>query len=196
MVNLAIFVSGNGTNCENLIKYFKDSKDVQVVLVLSNKSDAYALTRAKNLSIPTEVMPKSSFSDEQTLMGKMSEYKVDFIVLAGFLLLIPKFLIEAYPRKIINLHPALLPKFGGKGMYGHFVHEAVYEAGEKETGMTVHYVSEERDGGEIIDQYKVPLDPSDTPIEIAKKEHELEMKYFPKVVDNVIKSTDFAAETN
>ena len=119
-------------------------------------------------------------------MPLMAKYRIDFIVLAGFLLVVPDFLINAYPRRMINLHPALLPKFGGIGMYGHHVHEAVKAAGESETGMTVHYVSNEVDGGEIIAQYSTPVLPEDTPDQIAEKEHILEMKYFPIVVEKVL----------
>lgn len=186
MRNIAIFVSGSGTNCENIIRYFADSKDINVALVLSNRADAYALVRAQKYQVPTIVMPKSEFNDEGKMMSLMSEYKIDFIVLAGFLLMVPDFLIKHYSRHMINIHPALLPKFGGKGMYGMHVHEAVKAAGEKETGMTVHYVSNECDGGEIIAQFRTPLLPNDTPEDIAAKEHVLEQKYFPGVIEKVI----------
>ena len=154
-MNIAIFVSGSGTNCENLIKYFAGSENVNCALVVSNKFDAYA--------------------------------GIDFIVLAGFLPLVPSFLIDAYPHRIINIHPALLPKYGGKGMWGHHVHEAVKAAGETETGMTVHWVTPVCDSGEIIAQYKVAISPNDTVDDIAEKEHQLEMKYFPTVVEEVLK---------
>ena len=186
MVNIAIFVSGNGTNCENLIKYFKGSRSVRVALVLSNRPDAYALARAEKYNIPTAVLPKAEFSKAEVLLPLMKEYEIGFIVLAGFLLVIPEFLIDEYDHRMINLHPALLPKFGGIGMYGHHVHEAIKAAGEKETGMTVHWVSSDVDGGEIIAQFKTPLDPSDTPEDIAAKEHVLEMEHFPQVVEKVI----------
>jgi phosphoribosylglycinamide formyltransferase-1 len=120
-------------------------------------------------------------------MGLMKEYQIDFIVLAGFLLMIPDFLIRAFDHRMINIHPALLPKYGGKGMYGHHVHEAIKAAGEKETGMTVHWVSNVCDGGEIIAQYHTPLSPDDTPDDIAAKEHVLEQKYFPNVIDDILK---------
>src|SRR5574344_10720 len=184
---IAIFVSGSGTNCENIIRYFADQKKgVEVAMVLCNKPDAYALVRAKNLGIPTIVMPKAEFNNEDVLMNTLHDYKIEFIVLAGFLLMIPAFLIKAYDHKMLNLHPALLPKFGGKGMYGHHVHEAIKAAGEKETGMTVHWVSDVCDGGEIIAQYKTPITPDDTPDDIAEKEHILEMKYFPQIIEKTI----------
>lgn len=185
-VNIAVFVSGNGSNCENLIRYFDGNKAVSISLVLSNKPDAYALERAQRLGVPTAVTRKDDFSNPDILMPILQKYDVDFIVLAGFLLMIPDWLIARYDHRMINLHPALLPKYGGKGMYGHHVHEAVKAAGEKETGMTVHWVSSECDGGEIIAQYRVALSPDDTADDIAEKEHELEMKYFPKVVEKVI----------
>ncbi|MCI6160328.1 MAG: phosphoribosylglycinamide formyltransferase [Prevotella sp.] len=184
--NVAVFVSGSGSNCENIIRYFADSEKVNVSLVVSNRDEAYALVRARNLGVPTAVLPKAALNDEETLMGVLREHKIHFVVLAGFLLMVPSFLIKAFPRRIINLHPALLPKFGGKGMWGHHVHEAVKAAGEKETGMTVHYVSEVCDEGEIIAQFSTPLAPDDTPDDIAAKEHVLEMEFFPKVIETVI----------
>lgn len=186
MTNIAIFVSGGGTNCENLIKYFAGSDRVNCALVISNKADAYALVRAERLGVPTAVAPKAQLHDEQYMMNLLQQYDINFIVLAGFLPLVPDYLIEAFPRRIINLHPALLPKFGGKGMWGHHVHEAVKAAGETETGMTVHYVTPVCDGGEIIAQYRCALSPDDTVDDIAEKEHQLEMKYFPLVVDKVL----------
>lgn len=188
MTNIAIFVSGSGTNCENIIRHFTDSKNVKIALVLSNRSDAYALVRAEKYNIPTVVLPKTDFYKEDQLLGLMQTYAIDFIVLAGFLLMIPDFLIHAYNRRMVNLHPALLPKFGGKGMYGHHVHEAVKAAGETETGMTVHWVSSICDGGEIIAQYRTPINPEDTPDDIAAKEHILEQKYFPTVIEQVLQS--------
>ena len=186
MINLAIFVSGGGTNCENFIKYFAGSERVNCALVVSNKADAYALVRAERLGVPTAVAPKAQLHDEQYMMNLLRQYNIDFIVLAGFLPLVPDYLIAAFPRRIVNLHPALLPKFGGKGMWGHHVHEAVKAAGEKETGMTVHYVSPVCDGGEIIAQYRCALSPEDSVDDIAEKEHQLEMQYFPLVVDKVL----------
>lgn len=185
-VNVAIFVSGSGTNCENLIRYFKDSDRVCCALVVSNKADAYGLVRAERLGVPTAVTSKVQLNDEQVMMPLLRQYNIDFIVLAGFLPLIPNFLIDAYPRRIVNLHPALLPKYGGKGMWGHHVHEAVKEAGETETGMTVHYVTPVCDSGEIIAQYRVALLPTDTVSDIAEKEHLLEIQYFPLVIEQVI----------
>jgi phosphoribosylglycinamide formyltransferase-1 len=188
MTNVAIFVSGSGTNCENIIRYFKDSEQVKIRLVVSNKADAYALVRAQNQGVPTAVISKQDFNDREKMTSLLEEYDIQFIVLAGFLLIVPNFLIEAYDRRMINIHPALLPKYGGKGMYGHHVHEAVKAAGETETGMTVHYVSNVCDGGEIIAQFRTPLSPDDTPDDIAHKEHLLEMEHFPRVIEQIIDS--------
>lgn len=185
---VAIFVSGTGTNCENIIRYFAGSEVVNIALVVSNKSDAPALEKARRLGVPTEVVSKSQLSDSSFMLPLLRERDIHFIVLAGFLLMIPDYLIAAYPRRIINLHPSLLPKFGGKGMYGHHVHEAVKAAGETETGMTVHYVTGECDDGEIIAQYKTAISPEDTPEDIAAKENLLEMRYYPLVIKQVLQN--------
>lgn len=185
-MNIAIFVSGNGSNCENIIRYFEADPHIRVALVLSNKPDAYALTRARRLHVPTAVMPKLQFGEKDKLLPLLADYEIDFIVLAGFLLYIPDFLVKAFDHRMINLHPALLPKFGGKGMYGHHVHQAVKAAGERETGMTVHWVNEQMDGGDIIAQYRTPLSPDDDVATIARKEHDLEIRYFPLVIRKVI----------
>lgn len=184
-LTIAIFVSGGGTNCENIIEYFKDSESVHIALVVSNRADAFALERARRHEVPTTIISKADLSNPDIVMPLMEHYGIEFIVLAGFLPLIPNYLIDAYPRRIVNLHPALLPKFGGKGMYGHHVHEAVKAAGETETGMTVHYVSPVCDGGDIIAQFSTPLSPDDTVDDIAEKEHVLEMKHFPKVLEQL-----------
>ncbi|MBQ4023712.1 MAG: phosphoribosylglycinamide formyltransferase [Prevotella sp.] len=184
--NIAILVSGSGTNCENIIRYFADKPEVNVSLVLSNKADAYALVRAERLGVDRSVMSKADFNDESKLMPLLQEHDVQFIVLAGFLLMVPDFLLQAYPHRIVNIHPSLLPKYGGRGMWGHHVHEAVKAAGEKESGITIHYVSEVCDGGEIIAQFHTALAPDDTPDDIAAKIHELEQAHFPQVIEEVI----------
>lgn len=184
--NIAIFVSGSGSNCENLIRHFEGSSQVCISLVVSNRQDAYALVRTERLGVPSVVVSKAQLHSPDHLLPLLEKYNIQFIVLAGFLPLIPNYLIERYPRRIVNLHPALLPKYGGKGMWGHHVHEAVKAAGEKETGMTVHYVSEVCDGGEIIAQFSVLLSPDDSVDDIAAKEHELEMRHFPEVVERLV----------
>ena len=185
-INIAIFVSGSGTNCENLIRYFDGSETVNCALVVSNKADAPALEKATRLGVPTAVTPKADLNNSDVMLPLFRKYNIGFIVLAGFLPLIPNFLIDAYPRRIVNIHPALLPKYGGKGMWGHHVHEAVKAAGETETGMTVHWVTPVCDGGDIIAQYKVALSPDDTVDDIAEKEHQLEMKYFPSLIKQLL----------
>ena len=184
--NIAIFVSGSGSNCENLIKSFYGAELVNCALVVSNKADAYALVRAERLGVPTAIAPKADLQNPDVMLPLLRKYDIGFIVLAGFLPLVPDFLIDAFPRAIINIHPALLPKYGGKGMWGHHVHEAVKAAGETETGMTVHWVTPVCDSGEIIAQFRVALSPDDTAEDIAEKEHQLEMAHFPKVVEEVI----------
>ena len=189
MINLAIFVSGGGTNCESLIRHFENSEKYRVALVVSNKADAYALVRAKNHNVPTAVMPKAKLNDPKEFLPLMTMYGIQFVVLAGFLPIVPDYLIDAFPRRMVNLHPALLPKYGGKGMWGHHVHEAVKAAGESETGMTVHYVSSVCDGGEIIVRHSCAILPEDTADDIAEKEHALEMEFFAKDVESVLEKT-------
>ena len=183
---LAIFVTGSGTNCENIIRHFQGQQDVEISIVISSRSDAYALVRAKNLGVPTEVITRAQLLDEprkvlQAVRG------CDYIILAGFLPKIPIYLIDLFPNRIINIHPALLPKFGGKGMWGHHVHEAVKAAGEKRSGITIHFVNPELDEGEHIAQFSCKLLPTDTPDDIAAKVHELEMKHYPQVIEQVIR---------
>ncbi|UKK55993.1 phosphoribosylglycinamide formyltransferase [Prevotella communis] len=188
-VNIAIFASGGGTNCENIIRYFKDSDEVCTALVISNKAEAPVLGKALKLGVPVQVVTKAELNDEAVMMPLLQQYAIDFIVLAGFLPLVPDFLIEAFPRRIVNIHPSLLPKFGGKGMWGHHVHEAVKTAGETETGMTVHWVTPVCDGGDIIAQYRVALSPEDSADTISEKEHALEMKYYPLVILRALNET-------
>ena len=189
MTNIAILVSGNGTNCENIIKYFKDNQDINVSLVISNRADAYALVRAAKYGIPCKTLSKKEINDEAAITPILEDYNIDFIVLAGFMLMVPGFLVDKYCNKIVNIHPSLLPKFGGKGMYGRHVHEAVKAADEKETGITIHYVSNVCDGGEIIAQFKTRLTQEDTVEDIEAKIHVLEQMHFPEVIEQVIKQT-------
>lgn len=182
--NIIIFASGSGTNAENLIKYFADNPEVDISKVLSNKEDAYVHQRARNLNIPSESFSRAEFTDESFLQ-RIQE--ADYLVLAGFLWLIPPFLIKAYPDRIVNIHPALLPKFGGKGMYGSRVHEAVIEKGEKESGITIHLVNEEYDKGRVLFQAKCVVEEEDTSDLLAQKIHALEYKHFPKVVEDYIR---------
>jgi phosphoribosylglycinamide formyltransferase-1 len=185
-MNIALFASGSGSNVENIARYFRGNDSINITLVLSNKADAFVLERAKNLNIPSVVFSKKEMEETESLLQILREYEIDFIVLAGFLLKIPPYLIEAYPNRIINIHPALLPKYGGKGMYGHFVHEAVVAAGEKESGITIHFVNEHYDEGAIIFQARCVVSSTDTSEDIAKKIHELEYEFFPKVIEQVV----------
>ena len=184
--NIAIFASGSGTNAENLIRYFQENDSVRVSLVLSNKVDAFVLERACRLGVPSGVFSKEEWNSGEGILGLLREYEIDFIVLAGFLLRIPESLLHAYPDKIINIHPALLPKFGGKGMYGNKVHEAVIAAGEKESGITIHYINEHYDEGNILFQAKCPVLSTDSAEEVANKVHALEYQYFPVIVERVL----------
>ena len=185
--NVAIFASGSGSNAENICKYFKNSSDIAVVLIGTNNENADVVKRAKKLDIPLFVFTKSElekFSELQSVLGKS---KVDFIVLAGFLLKIPEKMVEIYPDKIINIHPALLPKYGGKGMYGGRVHKAVLENKESESGITIHFVNNKYDEGKIIFQRKCAVDKEDTPESLANKLHKLEYEYYPKIIATIIR---------
>ncbi len=183
---IAIFASGSGSNAENIAQYFKGSDQVSIALIVCDNPKAFVLERAKKLNIPTVIINPLQLKDTDYMQSILNEYEIDFIVLAGFLKLIPTHLVKAYPDKIINIHPALLPKYGGKGMYGHHVHEAVVEAKEQETGITVHFVNEHYDEGQIIFQAKCQVSPKDTPDDVADKIHELEMEHFPKVIEDLI----------
>lgn len=189
MINIAIFASGSGSNAENIIKYFENRTDVNIVLIVSNKQDAYVHERAKRLGVRSVTFPKSDFENTNKVLDCLIANRVDFVVLAGFLLKIPQNLIDAYPSRMINIHPALLPKFGGKGMYGDNVHKAVVEAGEKESGITIHYVNENYDEGNIIFQAKCEIEKNDTYKDVADKVHALEYKYFPQILSDLLKKT-------
>ena len=185
MKRLAIFVSGGGTNLQRIAEYFAPNEEVELACVVSNNKEAYANQRAKNLGIPLLLVDKPYFTSDQ-FVERMKNLDIDLIVLAGFLWLIPQGLIDAFPNKIINIHPALLPKYGGKGFYGHHVHEAVVAAHEKESGITIHYVNEHYDSGNIIFQKKVALSPTDTPDDVAAKIHILEQENFPVVIEKLL----------
>ena len=185
MKRLAVFVSGGGTNLQRIAEYFAPNPNVEVACVVSNNKDAYANQRAKNLGIPLILVDKQRFNDK-SFTEEMLLLNIDLIVLAGFLWLIPQHLINAFPNRIINIHPALLPKYGGKGFYGHHVHEAVVAAHEKESGITIHYVNEHYDSGDIIFQKKVALTDNDTPDDVAAKIHVLEQENFPVVIEQLL----------
>lgn len=182
-LKIAILASGSGSNAENIISYFRNHPDFEFPVILSNKSEAFVHQRAKSLQIPSFTFPKVEFEQGTPILDLLKSYEIDSIVLAGFLLKIPQILIDNFPNKIINIHPALLPKYGGKGMYGSKVHEAVKNAGETESGITIHYVNENYDEGNIIFQAKCKLLPTDTADNIAEKVHALEYEYFPKIIE-------------
>ena len=185
MKRIVIFASGSGTNAENIIKYFRRSTIATVVRVLTNKQHAKVLDRANRLNIKSLYFNKKAFAEDDTILEVLKK-EADYIVLAGFLWRIPAKIVAAFPNKIINIHPALLPKYGGKGMYGMHVHNAVVENKETETGITIHYVNENYDEGAIIFQEKVSVKPEDTPEMVAAKIHELEYEHFPKIIEQVI----------
>jgi len=189
MKRIAILASGSGTNAENIIKYFKNSNSISVVQVLSNKKDAKVLERANCLNIPNRSFDKNDFIATDEVLNFLKE-NADYVILAGFLWKIPSKIIDAFPNKIINIHPALLPKYGGKGMYGMHVHNAIVENGEKQTGITVHFVNENYDEGAIIFQKSFEVLESDTPDDVAQKIHKLEYEYFPKVIEKEILKND------
>ncbi len=185
---IAILASGSGTNAEAIMQHFFENDSAEVVLILSNKPEAYVLERAKKFGVPTHVFNRSTFRETNEIVDLLKSRDISLIVLAGFLWLIPEQLVKAFPNQIINIHPALLPKYGGKGMYGMNVHKAVKEADETETGITIHYVNEHYDEGQIIHQAKCEVSTNDTPEDIAQKIHLLEHEYFPKVIEELIYS--------
>jgi phosphoribosylglycinamide formyltransferase-1 len=186
MKNIAIFASGSGTNAENIINYFSTKNTAKVVLVLSNKPDALVLLRAEKLSVPSVFFDRHDFYETGNVLEELRRYEIDFIVLAGFLWLVPDNILKSYNSRIVNIHPALLPSYGGKGMYGEKVHRAVIGNNEKESGITIHYVNGKYDQGNIIFQAKCPVLPSDTPETLAARIHQIEYRYFPEVVEKLI----------
>lgn len=191
MTKVAILASGSGTNAENIVRYFEKNDKIEIACIISNKKDAFVLERAKQLNIPSAYFSKDDFENTSKVIAYLIEKKINFIVLAGFLLKIPQNIINLYPQNIINIHPALLPKYGGKGMYGDNVHKAVIAAGEKESGITIHYVNENYDEGATIFQATCTIESTDNYEDLAKKVHELEYKHFPEVIENLLKTRCF-----
>jgi phosphoribosylglycinamide formyltransferase-1 len=183
--NIALLASGSGSNAENIINFFAENTNFRFPLIISNKKEAFVHQRAEKLNTPSFTFSREEFFDGEKIISLLNKYKIDYIVLAGFLLKIPQVLIDAFPQKIINIHPALLPKFGGKGMYGMHVHQAVADAQETESGITIHYVNAHYDEGNIIFQAKFPVLPSDTAETIADKVHILEYDHFPKIIAEI-----------
>jgi len=183
MKSLSIFASGGGSNARKIMEYFKDSKSIRVALVVCNKPGAGVIAIAEEFKVPVHLLHRSDFYETENLLHVLRAHKTDWIILAGFLWLIPQYLLGAFPNKIINIHPALLPKYGGKGMYGHRVHEAVRAANDTETGITIHFADEHYDEGGIIFQARCAVLPEDTPEDIARNVLVLEHQYYPKVIE-------------
>ncbi|MEO5976721.1 MAG: phosphoribosylglycinamide formyltransferase [Chryseolinea sp.] len=183
---LAVFASGSGTNAQEIINYFKNHASIEVALVLSNSPDAFVLTRASDSKVPSKVFNKQTYRESEQVLDWLKEYQVTHVVLAGFLWLVPTYLLQAYPHRIINIHPALLPKYGGKGMYGIRVHELVKSSGDIETGITIHLVDENYDEGKVLFQAQCLVAPEDTPETIANKVHDLEYRFYPKIIEKMI----------
>ena len=190
MRNLAIFASGSGTNAENLIRYFANHPSIRVKIVLTNNQNAYVLSRANALNVDTFVFDRCDFYETEKVINILKKYDADYLVLAGFLWLVPQRLTAAFPHRIVNIHPALLPAYGGKGMYGMHVHRAIIAAGEKQSGITIHEVNEEYDRGAILFQNSCPITSTDTPETLADKIHSLEQAYFPVVVEKWVKERE------
>lgn len=184
---IAIFASGSGSNAQKIMEHFKRNADAEVVLILTNNPQAYVLQRADNFEIPSHIFSRKEFYHTDDVINLLKNLQVDLIVLAGFLWLVPASLLAAFPNKIINLHPALLPKYGGKGMYGDNVHKAILEAGEEESGITIHFVNAEFDEGEIIHQSRFKIEPGDNLEMVKFKGQQLEHQHFPKVIENLLK---------
>lgn len=186
MKNICIFASGSGSNAENIANYFEGNEEVNIALIVCNKADAFVFERAKKLNIPSRLVTGAQMKDESFVLALMKEFKIDFIVLAGYLLLVPKYLVDAYPNAIVNIHPALIPLHCGKGMYGDRVHEDVVRCGDKESGITIHFVNEFFDNGDIIFQATCPVEPGDDAHAVATKVHALEYAHFPRIIDETI----------
>lgn len=187
MKRVAVFASGSGTNFQQICEYFNQkNNDIKIELLIVNKKNAYVLERAKQLNVKSQYFNREDFYYSDRVVECLKENQIDFIVLAGFLWLIPDNILKEYPNKIINIHPALLPNYGGKGMHGHHVHEAVIAAKEQESGITIHYVNEKYDEGNIIFQAKCSITPEDTADSLAEKIHLLEKEHFPKVIDSLL----------
>jgi phosphoribosylglycinamide formyltransferase-1 len=190
MKKIAVFASGSGSNAEVIAEYFIKSNSVEINCILTNNKDAFVLERSQNLNIQSFIFTKDDLNNNSGVLNLLNQRKVDFIVLAGFLWLMPNSIVNAFTGRIVNIHPALLPKYGGKGMYGMKVHQTVIDNKEKESGITIHYVNEKYDDGDIILQVRCKVDPNDTPESLAKKIHVLEHTHYPRVIDQLISKID------
>jgi phosphoribosylglycinamide formyltransferase-1 len=189
MHQIAIFASGSGSNAQRIAEYFAQHPQVQVGLILTNNPKAGVIDRARQLGIPVIVFTREQFYGSESVVAQLQFFNIDFVVLAGFLWLVPDYLIAAYPGRIVNIHPALLPAYGGKGMYGMKVHEAVVAAREKASGITIHLIDNEYDRGQTVFQVQCPVTPDDTPADVARKVQALEHEHFPAVIERLVLSS-------
>ena len=189
MTNIALFASGGGTNAEQIMSYFEKDREIRVAILISNNPEAYVLKRARVFGIPTITFTRKTFYQTADIINLLADREISFIALAGFMWLVPEALVAAYPNRIVNIHPALLPKYGGKGMFGIHVHQAVYDNRETESGITIHFVNNEYDRGTIIHQRKCSIEAGDKPKDIAQKVQQLEHSDYPKVIENIIRKS-------
>jgi phosphoribosylglycinamide formyltransferase 1 len=186
MKNIAIFASGSGSNAQAIADYFKNNTQIKISCILTNRSDAFVLQRSKILGIPSYIFNRDEYYGSTKVLQILEQHSVDFIILAGFLWLVPDYMLQAFPQRIINIHPALLPKYGGKGMYGMLVHEAVLANGDKESGITIHYVNAKYDEGNIIFQARCAILADDTPETLAQRIHQLEHENYPQIIEKLV----------
>ncbi|MBI9060741.1 MAG: phosphoribosylglycinamide formyltransferase [Marinilabiliaceae bacterium] len=186
MKKIVLFASGSGSNVENIVNFFAEKDEVEISLVLTNNPKAYVIERCRQLGVVCQVFGRKEFRETGSVLEQLQGIAPDLIVLAGFLWLVPREIVKAFPRRIINIHPALLPKYGGKGMYGLHVHQAVVDNQETETGITIHYVDENYDEGDVILQTTCKVEPEDSADDVARKIHQLEYEHFPKVVESLL----------
>lgn len=196
MINIAVFASGNGSNFQRIAEYFKNNDEINISILITNNPKAFAITRAESLKIDSFVFDRTQFYKTDNVIEILKEHSTNFIVLAGFLWLIPKNIIKEFPNSIVNIHPALLPKYGGKGMYGMNVHEAVVANNESESGITIHYVNEHYDEGDIIFQAKCNVAKNDTASDVANKIHDLEYEFFPKIIEKIVLKKQNRSDTS
>ena len=194
-IAIAVLISGTGSNCRNIIQYFEEHRFIHVSLIIANKENTGAPAISRDTGVPYRVVNRADFYENARILEILKKEEIQYLILAGFLWLIPDFLVKAFPQRIINIHPALLPKYGGKGMYGMKVHQAVKDAGERHTGITIHLVNEKYDEGEILSQEKVKIEAADSPEDIAQKVHQLEYQFFPEIIEKyIMKQSKLAQE--
>jgi phosphoribosylglycinamide formyltransferase-1 len=187
---IAIFASGSGTNAENIVRYFNKGNLARVAVILTNNKNAFVIDRAAQMNVACKVFNREMLYKTNEIPELLKSMNIDLIVLAGFLWLVPDNLLKVFPGKVVNIHPALLPKYGGKGMYGHVVHDAVLKSGDRESGITIHYINEKYDEGEIILQARCEVNPAWSADELAEKIHELEYFHYPRVIEKILLNTD------